>query len=208
MVLSTCGVSGRSVVFIEENILIYTWNFPCSNLRCCLSLCYCAPLRRIRLYLVYTLLLGSCRSSLCLSSLKAGQTQFSSVRHAPQSPLCLNGPPLDSLKYVNVIFIVESQKQDTVLQVWSSKCQTEKNNQFCRPAVHTPANTAQYVAGHLHCKGMLVNHVQHLSTRTSKQFSAKLLSLQVAPTHTAVGVMMLQMQDFALLSVLSTDHSF
>lgn len=160
MVLSTCGVSGRSVVFIEENILIYTWNFPCSNLRCCLSLCYCAPLRRIWLYLVYTLLLGSCRSSLCLSSLKAGQTQFSSVGHAPQSPLCLNGPPLDSLKYVNVIFIVESQKQDTVLQVWSSKCQTEKNNQFCRPAVHTPANTAQYVAGHLHCKGMLVNHVQ------------------------------------------------
>jgi len=42
----------------------------------------------------------------------------------------------------------------------SSKCQIERDNQFFRPGIYTPANTAQHVAGLLCCKGMLVTPIQ------------------------------------------------
>lgn len=79
-------------------------------------------------------------------------------------------------------FALGSPKWDTVLQVWSPKCQTQMNNHFPWTPGYFLAKASSCTVGLVHWAGQLLNGVQLVICQDPQVPSAKLLSIYLAPS--------------------------
>lgn len=78
--------------------------------------------------------------------------------------------------YINVLLKVGSPKMHTVFHMWSHACQRERKNHLAGPVGYTSVSADKHACDPLCCKGTLPIHVEFLSTRIPRSFSAKLSS--------------------------------
>ena len=127
----------------EKYVLIFNQNSHLAACDCCLNSCRCASLRRGWLCLPYT----PCQEA---EILPASPCQCCTNACNP-----LGYPGLHGLWHGMVQLVLGSPELDTGLQVLCHKCQMDRRDHSSLRAGYTLANTVQFAAGRLHCKGKL-----------------------------------------------------